>query len=74
MEESQKELMKLLVSSTLRKHGIKKENVNLTDQEKAQLKKTILHLQEQYKKLSEEHTSITETDVNPATNVYDSTK
>ncbi|MFY0779984.1 hypothetical protein AB1K18_06715 [Peribacillus simplex] len=68
LEESQKRLMELLVSRTMRKHGFKKGNIDLTEKEKNNLKETILYLQEQSQKIINQEKNITENDVNPVTN------
>ncbi|MGE7904030.1 hypothetical protein ACQKNS_06465 [Peribacillus sp. NPDC094092] len=68
LEESQKRLMELLVSRTMRKHGFKKEKVDLTEREKNNLKETIRYLQEQSLKIINQEKNITEHDVNPVTN------
>ncbi|ASS93530.1 MULTISPECIES: hypothetical protein [Peribacillus] len=68
LEESQKRLMELLVSRTMRKHGFKKENVDLTEKERNNLKETIRYLQEQSQKIINQEKNITEHDVNPVTN------
>ena len=68
LEESQKRLMELLVSRTMRKHGFKKENVDLTEKERNNLKETVRYLQEQSQKIINQEKNITEHDVNPVTN------
>ncbi|MEY9865925.1 hypothetical protein ACDZ29_17010 [Peribacillus sp. RS7] len=68
LEESQKRLMELLVSRTMRKHGFKKGNVDLTEKEKNNLKETVRYLQEQSQKIINQEKNITEHDVNPVTN------
>ncbi|MET1177681.1 hypothetical protein ABG775_06855 [Peribacillus simplex] len=68
LEESQKRLMELLVSRTMRKYGFKREKVDLTEREKNNLKETIRHLQEQSQKIINQEKNITEHDVNPVTN------
>ncbi|RRN72492.1 hypothetical protein EI200_07915 [Peribacillus simplex] len=68
LEESQKRLMELLVSRTMRKHGFKKEKVDLTEKERNNLKETIRYLQEQSQKIINQDKNITEKDVNPITN------
>ncbi|MGE7183240.1 hypothetical protein ACQKKK_04390 [Peribacillus sp. NPDC006672] len=68
LEESQKRLMELLVSRTMRKHGFKKEKVDLTEKERNNLKETIRYLQEQSQKIINQEKNITEKDVNPITN------
>ncbi|MDM5213720.1 hypothetical protein QUF94_20185 [Peribacillus sp. NJ4] len=68
LEESQKRLMELLVSRTMRKHGFKKGNIDLTEKEKNNLKETIRYLQEQSQKIINQEKNITENDVNPVTN------
>ncbi|AOH53953.1 hypothetical protein ACQKGI_11900 [Peribacillus muralis] len=68
LEESQKRLMELLVSRTMRKHGFKKEHVDLTEKERNNLKETIRYLQEQSQILINQEKNITEHDVNPITN------
>lgn len=71
LEESQKRLMELLVSRTLKKHGINKGEHHLSDKEKQNLKETIQHLQKQSELLINKEKNITEHDVHPATNTYD---
>ncbi|WP_285767553.1 hypothetical protein [Peribacillus sp. SI8-4] len=68
LEESQKRLMELLVSRTMRKHGFKKEHVDLTEKERNNLRETIRYLQEQSQILINQGKNITEHDVNPITN------
>lgn len=68
LEESQKRLMELLVSRTMRKHGFKKGNIDLTEKEKNNLKETVRYLQEQSQKIINQEKNITEHDVNPVTN------
>ncbi|MDM5357670.1 hypothetical protein [Peribacillus sp. ACCC06369] len=68
LEESQKRLMELLVSRTMRKNGFKKGNVDLTEKEKNNLKETVRYLQEQSQKIINQEKNITEHDVNPVTN------
>ncbi|MEE3951160.1 hypothetical protein [Peribacillus frigoritolerans] len=68
LDESQKRLMELLVSRTLRKHGFKKEKVDLTEKERNNLKETVRYLQEQSLKIINQEKNITEHDVNPVTN------
>lgn len=68
LDESQKRLMELLVSRTLRKHGFKKEKVDLTAKERTNLKETVRYLQEQSLKIINQEKNITEHDVNPVTN------
>ena len=70
MEESQKRLMELLVSRTMKKHGVRKDKVELTEKEKSHLKETIRYLQEQTQLLMEKENHVTEHDVDPATNSY----
>ena len=70
MDESQKRLMELLVSRTLRKHGVKKDKVDLSDKERSHLKETIQFLQKQSEMLINQEKSITENDVNPVTNSH----
>ncbi|AXN40229.1 hypothetical protein ACFWDG_15935 [Peribacillus sp. NPDC060186] len=70
LEESQKRLMELLVSRTLRKNGFKKEKVDLSEKERNNLKETIRYLQEQSQILINQEKKITENDVNPVTNSY----
>ncbi|KON68193.1 hypothetical protein ACFY5J_10005 [Peribacillus butanolivorans] len=70
LEESQKRLMELLVSRTMRKHGFKKDKVDLSEKEKNNLKETIRYLQEQSQILINQEKKITENDVNPVTNSY----
>ncbi|MBR8644205.1 hypothetical protein KEH51_04910 [[Brevibacterium] frigoritolerans] len=60
--------MELLVSRTLRKHGFKKEKVDLTEKERNNLKETVRYLQEQSLKIINQEKNITEHDVNPVTN------
>ncbi|MGG3494694.1 hypothetical protein ABES08_02480 [Peribacillus simplex] len=68
LEESQRRLMELLVSRTMRKHGFKKEKVDLTEKERNNLRETIRYLQEQSQKIINQDKNITEKDVNPITN------
>ncbi|MGE7764158.1 hypothetical protein [Peribacillus sp. NPDC096540] len=68
LEESQKRLMELLVSRTMRKHGFKKEKVDLSEKEKSNLRETVRYLQEQSQKIINQEKNITEKDVNPITN------
>ena len=68
LDESQKRLMELLVSRTFRKHGFKKEKVDLTEKERNNLKETVRYLQEQSLKIINQEKNITEHDVNPVTN------
>lgn len=70
LEESQKRLMELLVSRTMRKHGFKKDKVDLTEKERNNLRETVRYLQEQSQILINQETKITEHDVNPVTNSY----
>ncbi|PEJ36829.1 hypothetical protein CN689_03010 [Peribacillus butanolivorans] len=70
LEESQKRLMELLVSRTLRKNGFNKEKVDLSEKERNNLKETIRYLQEQSQILINQEKKITENDVNPVTNSY----
>ncbi|MFD0048897.1 hypothetical protein ACFVHQ_06125 [Actinomycetes bacterium NPDC127524] len=72
--DSQKALMELLVSRTLRKHGVQKGKHDLSEKEKANLKETVKYLQEQSNKLMQSENSITEKDVNPRTNIYEGDK
>lgn len=60
--------MELLVSRTMRKHGFKKDKVDLTERERNNLKETIRYLQEQSQKIINQEKNITEHDVNPVTN------
>ena len=60
LEESQKRLMELLVSRTLKKHGVNKGELNLSDKEKQNLKETIQHLQQQSELLINKEKNITE--------------
>lgn len=62
--------MELLVSRTLRKNGFKKEKVDLSEKERNNLKETIRYLQEQSQILINQEKKITENDVNPVTNSY----
>ncbi|MDQ0217458.1 hypothetical protein ELQ35_07025 [Peribacillus cavernae] len=72
MEESQRKLMELLVSRTLRKHGVKNgKTSDLSDKEKNNLKSTIDFLQKQSEEFFGKTNKITEDDVNPLTNVYE---
>jgi spore coat protein W len=73
-EESQKRLMEVLVSRTLRKYGMKKGATELSEEEKNTLKETVQFLQEQTKQFIEQQNSITEKDVDPVTNVYENDK
>ena len=68
LEESQKRLMELLVSRTLKKYGANKEAVNLSDKEKQNLRETIQQLQQQAALLTNKEQHITEKDVDPETN------
>ncbi|RFU66735.1 hypothetical protein D0466_01090 [Peribacillus glennii] len=70
MEETQKKMMELLVSRTLRKHGVKKGKANLTEEEKEHLRSTIELLRKQVNEFTGK-TNVTEHDVNPHTNVYE---
>lgn len=74
LDDSHKKLMELLVSRTLRKHGFKKESIDLTEREKKNLKETIELLQKQSESFIGNQNNITEQDVNPNTNVYDGEK
>ena len=47
LEEAQKRLMELLVSRTLKKHGVNKGENNLCEKEKQNLREAIQHLQQQ---------------------------
>lgn len=71
LEESQKRLMELLVSRTLKKYGAGKGAHNLSDKEKNNLKETIKHLQKQTELLMNKEKNITERDVDPLTNTYE---
>lgn len=71
MEESQRRLMELMVSRTLKKHGISKGKFNLSEEEREKLKSTIELLQKQSAALLGNRNTITESDVNPRTNLYD---
>ncbi|WP_409304691.1 hypothetical protein [Peribacillus sp. SCS-155] len=51
VDQSHQKLMELLVSRTLRKHGIKKGKATLSNDEKDKLKNTIQYLQMQSQKL-----------------------
>lgn len=73
MEETQKRMMELLVSRTLRKHGVKKGKADLSENEKEQLKSTIELLRKQVNQFTGK-TTVTEDDVNPITNVYEEEK
>ena len=68
LEDSQKRLMELLVSRTLKKYGANKEAVNLSDKEKENLRETIKQLQQQAALLTNKEQHITEKDVDPETN------
>lgn len=70
LEESQKRLMELLVSRTLKKHGVNKGENKLSDREKVNLKETIEHLKQQSELLINAEKNITERDVDPVTNTY----
>ena len=70
LEESQKRLMELLVSRTLKKHGVNKGENQLSDKEKQNLKETIQHLQKQSELLINAEKNVTERDVDPVTNTY----
>lgn len=71
LEESQKKLMELLVSRTLKKHGVKKGEHDLSDKEKQNLKEMIEHLKRQSELLMNKEKHITEHDVDPITNTYE---
>ncbi|MFJ8244394.1 hypothetical protein [Peribacillus asahii] len=71
LDESQKRLMELLVSRTLNKYGVKRGSQNLSEREKENLKATIQSLQKQADLLINSQKSVTENDVNPATNTYE---
>ncbi|PLT33905.1 hypothetical protein [Bacillus sp. V5-8f] len=73
MEEAQKRMMELLVSRTLRKHGVQKGKANLTEAEKENLRNTIELLRKQVNAFTGK-TNVTEHDVNPETNVYEEDK
>ena len=70
LEESQKRLMELLVSRTLKKHGVNKGENSLSEKEKQNLKETIQLLQQQSELLINAEKKITESDVDPVTNTY----
>lgn len=70
MEETQKKMMQLLVSRTLRKHGVKKGRTDLSEEEKENLRSTIDLLRKQVNQFTGK-TSVTEDDVNPITSVYE---
>ncbi|CAH0344515.1 hypothetical protein [Bacillus sp. CECT 9360] len=70
MEESQRRLMELMVSRTLKKHGISKGKFNLSEEERDKLRSTIELLQKQSAALMGNRNTITEADVNPGTNMY----
>ena len=70
LEESQKRLMELLVSRTLKKHGVNKGENCLSEKEKQNLKETIQLLQQQSELLLNAEKKITESDVDPVTNTY----
>lgn len=70
LSETQKKLMELLVSRTLKKHGVKKAT-DLTDREKQSIKEMIQDLQKQSEMLINKQKNITEKDVNPLTNTYE---
>lgn len=70
LEESQKRLMELLVSRTLKKHGVNKGENKLSDKEKQNLRETIQHLQKQSELLINAEKQVTERDVDPVTNTY----
>jgi spore coat protein W len=71
LEESQKKLMELLVSRTLKKYGVDKGARDLSDKEKNNIKELIEHLQQQSKLLTNKEKNITEHDVDPVTNTYE---
>jgi spore coat protein W len=71
MEESHRRLMELMVSRTLKKHGIKSGKSNLSDNEKEKLKSTIQFLQKQSSELLGKSNTITEDDVNQTTKMYE---
>ena len=70
LEETQKRLMELLVSRTLKKYGANKETLDLSDKEKQNLKELVQHLQQQSELIVNKEKNITEHDVNPLTNTY----
>lgn len=70
LEESQKRLMELLVSRTLKKHGVNTGENKLSEKEKQNLRETIQHLQKQSELLLNAEKHITERDVDPVTNTY----
>ncbi|KMY49121.1 hypothetical protein [Peribacillus loiseleuriae] len=74
LDDSHQKLMELLVSRTLRKHGFKKDSIDLTEREKKNLKETVELLQKQSQSFIDKQNNITEQDVNPITNVYDEGK
>ncbi|MFJ5622387.1 hypothetical protein ACIQD3_06495 [Peribacillus loiseleuriae] len=74
LDDSHQKLMELLVSRTLRKHGFKKDSIDLTEREKKNLKETVELLQKQSQSFIDKQNNITEQDVNPITNVYDKEK
>ncbi|MGE8079482.1 hypothetical protein [Peribacillus loiseleuriae] len=74
LDDSHQKLMELLVSRTLRKHGFKKDSIDLTEREKKNLKETVELLQKQSQSFIDQQNNITEQDVNPITNVYDKEK
>ena len=65
LEESQKRLMELLVSRTLKKHGVNKGDNSLCEKEKQNLKETIQLLQQQSELLLNAEKHVTERDVDP---------
>ncbi|WP_110929121.1 hypothetical protein [Bacillus massiliglaciei] len=71
LEESQKRLMELLVSRTLRKHGVKTDKLDLSEKEKRNLRETVELLKQQSELIINQKTKITEHDVNPVTKKFE---
>lgn len=71
LEESQKLLMQLLVSRTLKKHNVNTEELNLSDKEKQNLKDMVQHFQQEFEHLMNKEIKITENDIDPRTNTYE---
>jgi spore coat protein W len=70
LEESQKRLMELLVSRTLKKYGVNKGAIGLSEKEKQNLRETVELLKKQSELLINQEKHITESDVDPVTNTY----
>jgi spore coat protein W len=62
MDQSQQKLMELLVSRTMRKHGVKTGRTNLSEKEKEKLKSTLEFLQMQANKVLNNNKQVTEED------------